>query len=107
MARGVVYQPVTGVRAPGYLHALRRYADTLAEAPAPAGLVVRVGTVTAVTPGAAADGAAAVTVTVDGSTLPAPYHDSYQAPAPGHRVSVLLIHGSPLIWGRIIGPPVI
>jgi hypothetical protein len=59
-----------------------------------------------VTAGAAADGNAAVAVTVDGNDIPAPYLASY-TPVVGHTVSVLLNGNSPLILGHVIGLPVV
>lgn len=66
---------------------------------------VRLGTVTAVVAGGAADGNAAVTVNVNGSTVVAPYLAAYSSPTVGHNVEVLLVNGSPLILGRVIGLP--
>lgn len=67
-------------------------------------LLLRLGTIATVTSGAAADGNAAASVTVKGSTTPAPYLSSY-TPTVGHTVAVLLVNNSPLILGRVIGLP--
>lgn len=64
------------------------------------------GTVKTVTAGGSSDGKAAVVVTVNGTDTPAPYLDSYLTPAVGDMVAVLIVAGSPLIIGRIIGLPV-
>jgi hypothetical protein len=66
----------------------------------------RLGTIASVTAGAAADGSAAVSVTVDGNTIPAPYLASY-TPTVSDVVSVLLVGTSPLILGKPIGLPVV
>lgn len=69
-------------------------------------LRIRVVTVAAVTPGAATDGNAAVTVTYGSDTFPAPYLASY-TPTVGDVVLLLLNGPSPLIVGQVIGFPVI
>jgi len=62
-------------------------------------------TVITVTPGAASDGNAAVTVTWHGTSVPAVYLSSY-TPTVGHNVLVLVQPSAPLvILGRIIGTP--
>jgi hypothetical protein len=66
---------------------------------------LRLGTVATVTAGASLDGVAAVSVTVDGSTFPAPYLASYSSPTVADLVSVLLVNHAPLILGRVIGLP--
>lgn len=71
-------------------------------------LLVRNGTVTAVSPGASADGRAATTVTLRGATTVAPYLDPYSdtdPPQQGDFVAVVLVNGSPLILGRVRGLP--
>lgn len=83
----------------------RRLAGKMREASGSV-LKVRLGTIAAVTAGAAADGNAAVTVTVTGNTIPAPYLASY-TPTVGHTVVVVLVLNSPLILGRVIGLPVV
>ena len=69
-------------------------------------LTVLTGAIDHITPGGAADGTTAAFVTVLGSTLPAPYCASY-TPVAADKVAVLLIDGSPLILGKITGPPAI
>lgn len=82
--------------------AVRGFADTYTD---DAGtLSMRLGTVATVTAGGAADGHAAVSVTVLGSTTPAPYLAAY-TPTVGDLVAVLLVDGSPLILGHVIGLP--
>lgn len=73
---------------------------------AAASLSFAVATVTAVTPGAALDGNAQVTVKINGSPQFAPYAAAW-TPVNGHVVAVLLVAGSPIILGRIIGQPTI
>lgn len=81
---------------------LRGFAD---EYHKPTGsFTVRLGVIATVTAGAAADGNAAATVTVVGSTGPAPYLASY-TPTVGDTVAVALVDGSPLILGHVIGLP--
>lgn len=85
--------------------ALGRFARTVATSDT-GGLKLRVGIITAVTPGAAADGNDAVTVDVNGNSVPAPYLASYTPVVdPDNLVAVLLIGNSPLILGQIIGLP--
>lgn len=64
------------------------------------------GVIATVVAGASLDGNAAVSVTVNGSTIPAPYLASY-TPVVGHVVMVELVNGSPYISGRLIGFPVV
>jgi hypothetical protein len=66
----------------------------------------KLGTITTVTAGAAADGNAAVTVSVEGNSVPAPYLASY-SPTVADVVSVLFVGNSPLILGKPIGLPVV
>lgn len=82
---------------------LRRLASTLSSKPG-GKIITRLGTIASVTPGAAADGNAAVSVTVRGNTVPAPYLASY-TPVHSDAVMVLLIDSSPLILGQVIGLP--
>lgn len=85
---------------------IRRLAATVNEKTAPpsAASVLRIGTIATVTAGAAADGFNAVTVTVRGSTIDAPYLDSY-SPTLGDLVAVLLVDNAPLILGVVVGLP--
>lgn len=81
---------------------IRRLAATLGDGPNRP--VARLGTIATVTAGAAADGNAAVTVTVRGSTIDAPYLASY-SPVVDDLVMVLLVDNAPLILGGVIGLP--
>lgn len=65
---------------------------------------VTTGTVATVTAGAAADGNALVTVTVDGATQEAAYLASW-TPTAAHIVAVLIQGGVLTILGRVIGTP--
>lgn len=85
-------------------HVLRRLAGRIKPAVTVPSTTWRNGTIAAVTAGAAADGNAAVTVTVGSDTIPAPYLASY-TPTVGHMVRVEFTGGSPLIHGHIIGLP--
>ncbi|WP_416902765.1 hypothetical protein [Micromonospora echinospora] len=61
--------------------------------------------VATVTPGAASDGNAAVTVTWNGAEVPAVYLESY-SPVVGHIVYVQVQPPAPLvILGRVLGKP--
>jgi hypothetical protein len=84
--------------------ALRRLARTISNDTTPPETKLRVGTIQTVTAGAATDGNAAVTVKVDGTTVPAPYNLNY-TPTVGHVVLVALIKGSPVIVCRVGGFP--
>ncbi len=87
--------------------ALRRLATSVSDPERRAGsapLRMMLGTVTIVTPGAAADGHAAVTVSVGGSAQQSPYLASY-TPTVTDLVAVLLSAGAPLILGQVIGLP--
>lgn len=69
----------------------------------------RTGTVGASTH-AAADGAAAVTVSIRGTLVPTPWLAAYTVTSPpqqGDHVAIELIDGSPVIIGRIVGTPII
>lgn len=81
----------------------RRLAATLA-GPRPNRYTAANGTIASVTANAAADGNSAVTVTVLGSTIAAPYLESY-TPTVGDMVRVEFTNGSPLILGAVIGLP--
>jgi hypothetical protein len=85
--------------------AIRNVAELLASAQG-SNIVIRTGTVHTVTAGAAADGNAAVVVTIDGNNIPAQYDASYASPTVGHVVWVVFVDGSPIIAGRLIGAPV-
>lgn len=89
------------------LEAARQLALAIAPADALPTLRHKIGTVTSVTAGAAADGNAAVTVTIEGNAVPAPYLASYTTPTVNDVVSVLLVDNSPLILGKRIGLPVV
>lgn len=63
------------------------------------------GVIAAVTPGAASDGNALVTVTYRGTTVAAAYPSSY-TPVAGHTVNLLVSSGGGVfILGRFIGTP--
>lgn len=81
---------------------IRGFVDTFE--PRQQRLTVRLGTISTVTAGAAADGNAAVTVTVGSTTFPAPYLAAY-SPTVGHQVLVVTVDSSPVILGRVIGLP--
>lgn len=86
---------------------LRRLAATMANTESrarSARLALVIGTVDSVTPGAAADGNAAVSVTVLGSMQQAAYLASY-TPVADDMVAVLLTAGAPLVLGQVIGLP--
>lgn len=85
--------------------ASRRLAGALLAKVPPATVAYMNGTVASVTAGAAADGNAAVVVTVGDDGIPAPYLAAY-TPVVGHMVRVQFVNGSPLIIGRVIGWPV-
>lgn len=87
--------------------ALRQLASSVADAEGRAAkspLRLVLGTVSTVTVGGAADGNAAVTVSIGGSAQLAPYLESY-TPTAGDLVAVLLSAGAPLILGQVIGLP--
>lgn len=65
----------------------------------------RFGQVASVTPGAAADGNAAITVTVLGTTQAMAYLAAYATPTVGHTVLVLSVLRYPVVLGRVIGLP--
>lgn len=65
---------------------------------------IALGTVATVTAGAASDGNALVTVTVNGATQEAAYLASW-TPTVGHIVAVLVQAANLLILGRTIGTP--
>lgn len=75
---------------------LDRAADEAAELPS--------ATVVAVTPGAAADGNALVTVRYLGADLKLPYMAHY-TPGVGHKVTLGRVGGTWVIFGRVIGFP--
>jgi hypothetical protein len=87
--------------------ALRRLADDVNSTKPASRLTLRLGTVTAVDAGAAADGHDAITVTVGADEITAPYleHPASWTPAADDLVAVLLIDGAPLILGHVIGIP--
>lgn len=65
---------------------------------------MRLGTIKTVTAGAAADGNAAVVVTVNGNDMASAYNASY-TPVVGHLVMVFLNDGAPAIGWHVVGIP--
>lgn len=64
----------------------------------------RTGTIDSTTPGGSTDGLTAAFVNVGGSVVPAPYLSSY-TPVVNDHVLVLLMLGSPVILGKVVGLP--